>query len=298
MDSLITFYQERLNLQDTTFSRIVHDDAIVAIVYKITQPTGKTFILKICTRPEEYFRELYFLKHFAHILPVPQIINVIEPEETIHGAILMSLLPGAPLKITDITDKLAYELGSLFARIHLNRTTGYGDLIQPNNLTPDPRVYFSQQFETGFAECSGHLPTKLLEQCRNYYNTHVNLLTSVDGPCIVHRDFRPGNVIVHKNKISGIIDWATSRASFAEEDFRSIEHCWDWATNPASKTNFLAGYASIRPVPNYNTIMPLLRLTRSLDIIGFTLKRNTWQSSNAHVYQFERQFLDTFFSNF
>jgi Ser/Thr protein kinase RdoA (MazF antagonist) len=298
VDSLITLYLQRLNLHNATFSRIIHDDAIVAIVYKIMQPTGIAFVVKICTRPEEYLREVYFLKHFANKLPVPHIIQTIAPEANIHGAILMSYLPGAPLKITDITNELAYEIGSQFARIHSNRTAGYGDLIEPKNLTPDPRVYFSQQFETGLSECSQHLPPELLEQCRNYYNTHLDLLTTVDGPCIVHRDFRPGNLMIHDNKLQGIIDWSTSRASFAEEDFRTIEHNWDWSINPASKTSFLAGYASIRPVPNYTTIMPLLRLSRSLDILGFTLKRNTWQSTNAHVYKHERQFLDTFFSTF
>lgn len=47
MDNLITLYQQRLNLQDSTFSRIEHEDAMVAIVYKVTQPNGAQLILKI-----------------------------------------------------------------------------------------------------------------------------------------------------------------------------------------------------------------------------------------------------------
>jgi hypothetical protein len=39
-------YQKLLNLQTATFSRIVHEDAMVAVVYKIIQPNGKQkFIL-------------------------------------------------------------------------------------------------------------------------------------------------------------------------------------------------------------------------------------------------------------
>ena len=228
---------------------------------------------------------------------MPQVIQVIEPAETIHGALLLEYLAGETLKISDLTNELAYELGSQFAHIHLSRTTGYGDLIHPDTLTPDPRDYFLLQFEMGLKECSTHLPQELLAKCQKYFNTHVNLLTTVDGPCMVHRDFRPGNIIVHDNKLQGIIDWATSRSSFAEEDFRSLEHAWKWPT-ATSKKDFLAGYASIRPIPDYSVIMPLLRLTRSLDTLGFTIKRNTWQTSNAHVYQFERQFLNKFFSNY
>lgn len=199
--------------------------------------------------------------------------------------------------MADLTDELAYELGVLFARIHLNRASGYGDLIYPDTLTSDARSYFTPLFEEGLVECSKHLPVELLEKCREYFNEHINLLSSVDGPCMIHRDFRPGNVMVHNGKVSGIIDWETSRASFAQEDFRSIEHCWDWSSHPNSKKFFLAGYASIRPVPDYEATMPLLRLSRTLDVIGFTLKRGTWETSNARLYQEERRFLDTFFMN-
>ncbi len=46
VDHLVTLYQEHLNLGDTVFSRIDHEDAMVAIVYKITRPNGEQLILK------------------------------------------------------------------------------------------------------------------------------------------------------------------------------------------------------------------------------------------------------------
>lgn len=294
MDDFITFYQQRLNLQNATFSRIDHDDAMVAIVYKITQPTGEQFILKICTGINDYLRELYFLTYFAETLPVPRILQVVQPEEGIHGAILMECLIGTSLKIMDFTDALAYEMGSLLARIHLNRAPGYGDLTQPHGLSPDPRFYFTKKYEEGFIECSNNLPKLLLEQCRRYFDAHLDLLAMVDGPCMIHRDFRAGNVIVYEGKIQGIIDWASGRASFAQEDFCPLEH-GEWPIHSTSKKSFLAGYASIRPVPDYSPMMPLLRLSRALATIGFTVKRGTWESSNARAYQFNRRFLETFF---
>ncbi len=39
----ISIYRERLNLHDATFTRIEHEDAIAAIVYKVTLP-NKTAI--------------------------------------------------------------------------------------------------------------------------------------------------------------------------------------------------------------------------------------------------------------
>jgi len=293
MDNFIALYQQRLNLQDATLTRIDHEDATVAIVYKVTQSTGTPLILKICVRPNDYAHELYFLKHFADFLPVPRIIDVVQPQPDIHGAILMECLPGTLLKAAHFTDALAYEVGSLLARIHINRTTGYGDLTQLQTLSSDPRAYFTMKFQEGISECSNHLPAKLIKQCQDYYDAHVKLLDSVDGPCITHRDFRAGNLMVHDDKVQGIIDWSSARASFAEEDFCFLEH-GDWPSNFSTKS-FLAGYASIRPLPDYHTIMPLLRLSRAIAVIGFAVKRNTWQTTMAPYYQLNRRYLETFF---
>lgn len=290
---LITLYQERLDLKNTTFSRIDHDDAMVAIVYKITQHNGTQLILKICKSPNDYLREVYFLKFFTGKLPIPRIIQLVQPDLGIYGAILMEYLSGTLLQTTDFTAPLAYEVGSLLARIHLNRTVGYGDLIFPQDLNPDPRIHFTLKFEEGIEECSKHLPKTMLEQCRHYYDAHLNLLDLVDGPCMIHRDFRPGNMIVYGEKIHGIIDWCSGRASFAEEDFCPLEH-GEWSSNSMSKKSFLSGYATIRPVPKYSAIMPLLRLNRAIATIGFTVKRGTWATNNHRPYQFNRYFLESF----
>ena len=293
MKHLISIYKQRLNLQSAIFSRIDHEDAMVADVYKISQPNGIQLILKIC-ECRSFLREVYFLKLFSGQLPVPRIIDVVEPESGTFGAILMEFLPGKLLEKTDFTDSLAYEIGQILARIHLNTAAGYGDLIKPEEFSADPRLHFNQKFEEGFSECSNNLPKALLEQCRRYYNTHIDLLTNVDGPCIVHRDFRPGNIIVYKGELQGIIDWASARASFSQEDFCSMEH-GEWPTSSNSKKSFLEGYESIRPIPDYNAMMPLLRLSKAIATIGFIVKRGTWQTKNVRLYAFNRQFLETFF---
>lgn len=205
----------------------------------------------------------------------------------------MECLPGTILKITEITDSLAFEMGSLLARINQNRSAGYGNLIVPDSLVPDPKIYFAQKFEERFSECKDHLPSALLVKCRHYYNAHINLLNSVDGPCIIHGDFRPGNIIAYNGALQGIIDWSSGRSSFVEEGFCPLEHA-EWTAHPESKKSFFAGYESVHPVPDYHNIMPLLRISRALDIIGFTLKRNTWQTVHAPLYQYNRQFLEKF----
>jgi len=160
MNNLIT--QQRFNLKNAKFTRIEHEEAIVATVYKISQSNGREYILKICTRSSDYLCEIYFLKYFSDKLPVPRIIDTIEPESGVYGAILMECLQGNLLKITDFTDSLAYEIGLLLAKIHASKAASYGDLTQPQQLSFDPTSYFTFKFEEGFAECSHHLLSNCL----------------------------------------------------------------------------------------------------------------------------------------
>ncbi len=294
MNDPISLYKQQLGLHAATFVRIDHEDAMVAIVYRITQPDGKQLILKICDRINDYLREVHFLKLFANKLPVPRIIEVVQPNEHIHGAILMECLPGALLQSKELSESLAYEIGSCLAGIHLVRLSGYGEPLQ-DDLSRDPRAYFTLKFDEGLDECRNHLPLSLIEKCRRYYDSHLDLLTSVDGPCVVHRDFRPGNLIIHEGKLQGIIDWAGARASFAEEDLCSLEH-GEWSNNTDSKKAFLDGYASVRSVPNYHHLISFLRLSKAIATIGFTVKRGTWKSNNAGVYQYNRNFLEILFA--
>ena len=162
MNALIAAYRQRLNLPHATFIRIDHDDAMVALVYKVIQPTGEPRILKVCSRPKDYLREVYFLNYFAYTSLVPRVIQTVEPEGDIPGAILMQCLPGALLKTADLTESLCFEIGALLAQIHRNPTSGYGDLLSPETLSPDPRSYFTLKFEEGMEECASHLPQALL----------------------------------------------------------------------------------------------------------------------------------------
>ncbi len=292
MNDPVSLYQKRLNLEKASFSRIEHEDASVAVVYKIIQSDGKELILKICTRSNDYLREVYFLSRLAGQMPIPKIIRLVEPEKGIHGAILMECLPGGLLTPANLDHSLAYEIGAQLAWLHCNTANGYGDLIQSEGLNSDPRIPFTLKFEEGFSECNRHLPKTLLQQCHAYFEAHIKLLQSVDGPCLIHRDFRPGNLLVHKGKLQGIIDWASGRGGFAEEDFCPIEH-GEWQLPTETKKSLLIGYTSIRPIPNYTAIMPLLRMNRAFATMGFMIKNHTWESTHARVYQFNLRFLET-----
>jgi len=294
--NLIRIYQERLDLHGATFSRVEHSEAMVAKVYKITDFEGEPLILKICSRQSDYDREGYFLNYFSGLLPVPQIRQLVPPERDtgVDGAILMDFLPGSLLSESELTPELAYETGELLAKIHLHAAPGYGDLTQVQALSRDPSVHFTLKFEEGLEECRSHLPKKILDQCARYYDSQVDLFELVDGPCFIHRDFRPANIIVFDGKVQGLIDWSSGRGGFAQEDFCALEN-GEWELNSITKQSFLEGYASFRKVPAYEEIMPLLSLNRAIALMGFTVREKTWGDIHHGAYQISRQFIEQFF---
>lgn len=292
MHDLADLYRRKLNLQNAIFTYIDHEDAMVAAVFKISQPGSPDLILKVCSRKRDFLRESYFLSRFAGKIPVPKIIPLIESEVGLDRDVLMECVQGDLLKSEIVTKTLAWEIGSLLARIHLEHADGCGDLTDPSHLSDDPRIPFTTKFEEGLDECKGHLPDSLLKVCRFHFNKDIDLLLSADGPCVIviHRDFRPGNLIVSDGKIRGIIDWSSGRGGFAEEDFCPLE----FGELPVDcKSSFLEGYATIRKIPDYKLMMPLLRLNRAVAAVGFTIKRNTWESRNSKIYQFNLHYLES-----
>ena len=290
IDDLADLYRRKLNLLHAVFTSIEHEDAMVATVFKIAQPEYPDLILKICSRKGDFFRESYFLSRFAGKLPVPKIIQLIQPEEGLDGAVLMEYMQGDLLKSEIVTKALAWKIGSLLARIHVERVDGYGDLTDPTHLSTDPRVPFTMKFEEGLEECKGHLPESLLATCRHHFDKDIDLLLSTDGPCVIHRDFRPGNLMASEGQVRGIIDWSSGRGGFAEDDFCPLEF-GEWPAD--CKSTFLEGYASIRKVPIYKPIMPLLRLSRAVAAVGFTVKKGSWEFRNSKLYQFNRKYLES-----
>lgn len=203
----------------------------------------------------------------------------------------MECLDGEVLTKKNLTTELSYEIGAILAKIHLNRTDAYGDLTKEKSMVQDPRAYFADKFEESLSECLGHLMNSVYWKCSDYYKANIDLLLSVDGPCIIHRDFRPGNIIVNKGIVSGIIDWASGRSGFAEDDLCPLE-IGEWGNEPAIKKSFLDGYATVRRVPDYAAVMPLLLLNRAIAAVGFTVKIGTWNNRDSELYQRNRKIIE------
>ena len=87
MASLIPLYKKCLNLPEAQFTFIDHEDAMVAAVFRISQPGRPDLILKVCSRKGDFLRETYFLSRFVGKILTPKIIQLIEPEEGLDAAV-------------------------------------------------------------------------------------------------------------------------------------------------------------------------------------------------------------------
>lgn len=101
MDDLTIEFKKKLGLQKAEFCRIEHSDTMVSVVYRVIQASKRPLILKVCPRKEDYHRELYFLNFLVKFLPVPRVIDTVDPDKNSAGAILMECLEGQLLKPLD-----------------------------------------------------------------------------------------------------------------------------------------------------------------------------------------------------
>lgn len=274
MENLIQHYRQRLNLPSATFTQIIHEDALIALVFKVVDQNGRASILKIGRRVDDYKRDLFFLNLLSGSLPVPRILCAVEPDDEVQGAVLMECYPGRTLRTDELTDELAFKCGQLLAQVHQHSVSSYGDPKEADVSINDPRIFYDKKFIEALNECRHNLTHILIDKIEAYYLKHRDLLLKTDGPCVIHRDFRPGNIIVHDGEIQGIIDWTAARFGFAEDDFVTVQ-TGEWDVDGQGTQPFFDGYTSVRPLSFvWQDVMPLLLIGRSIMTLGFLFREN------------------------
>lgn len=285
-----------MGITPSSLELIVHEDSLSSEVYRVRLSKGSSVILKFSYTPTRYRKEKYYLMLLQEIIPLPQILHTIDPEKGFHGALILEDVPGNLLKAETLSDDTAFELGEVLARLHSVSVESYGDLSTPKSKRKalSPVELMQNYFEGSLSECKHNIDPKLLAKCTEYVEKNLSVFLEAQGPCIVHRDFRPGNTIALNGKVKAIIDFEIAMGSFPEEDFAMMETL-AWHQHPRTRAPFLKGYASVRPLPeNLEEILPLLKLLKALGAIGFTFERNSWKTHHAHVYQNNLAFIEHF----
>jgi Ser/Thr protein kinase RdoA (MazF antagonist) len=278
--------KERLRTFGDAMVPIHHDEGLVASSYRIDCRGRPVAVCKIHHHSTAYFREHFFLNRLAGVVALPRVLAAIDSDL----ALVMHYCPGYLVRPSEVLEGLGFQIGQALALLHSQRVDRFGDPVEPSSLQQSAIPLVQHKFEEELAECRSVLTKDELLACLELFAQQKEKLSGVDGPCLIHRDFRPGNVLVLGDRLSAIIDWASARFGFAEQDLATWES-GEWPVSSAAKKSFYEGYASIRPVPDLGKVLKLLQLVRAVGVCGFIAKRGLADSTGKEPFQRNLQLL-------
>ena len=71
-----------------------------------------------------------FLNRLYKKIPVPKLLDCLEPEGNLQGALLMEYWDGDTLSSSTLTEEQSIKMGALLAQLHEQRTDHLGDIIK------------------------------------------------------------------------------------------------------------------------------------------------------------------------
>lgn len=243
-------------------------------VYKLNLANRTNVYVKIPFNRDKLYREYRILQRLHQVISVPNVLDFWEGNEQITGALLLSEISGGSCQ-GSLSEQLSFQIGVNHAKLHEIRTSGYGVEYADGfrNLEHnDWRHYIKQNFEKLKEDCIEILNAKLFEQCIVYFNEAFSDLPEPDGPCLVHMDFRPGNILVDNDKVTGIIDFESARGGSSEVDFTKLNRYF-WQSNPLSKRGYINGYSTIRPLIDLTRVLPFYDFYDAFSAVVWCKKR-------------------------
>ncbi|SDT44202.1 Phosphotransferase enzyme family protein [Paenibacillaceae bacterium GAS479] len=229
------------------------------------------------------------LETLKDVIPVPKVLDFWEGDEAIIGAMLLAEIRGISCT-GNMDDKLSFQIGMHHARMHEVKLPGYGyygadgfKLLDRN----DWRLYIQRNFENWKEPCQDMLDSELYERALLHFDSLFSALPEPDGPCVVHMDFRPGNIVVNGNEVAGIIDFESARCGSSEIDFTQMSR-YIWTVNPRAKASYIEGYGSIRPLLNLDAVLPFYDFYDAFSAVVWCKNRGvekngTFLQENIHI---------------
>ncbi len=242
----------------------------------ITLTGGERLVLKIPYTKVKLFREMTALRVLAADLPVPEVIDAWVPGDEAPGALLLSWLPGIALDPSIGAHgglDLIRQMGALLAALHAHRVAAFGEVHDP--AASEPAGWWgmmNRRFQLWIHTCTGVVPQRKLAEIEGVFAALSADLPTPDGPCWVHADFRPANILVEDGRITGLIDFESARGGSADFDFVKVSHAL-FDTRPGSREAFLAGYDTVRPHPDLTRTLPYYRLHNAVGGLAWCIRR-------------------------
>lgn len=247
------------------------EDSYSSSVYQCQLVNGENVYVKIPYTKVKFERELEAYQILKGDVSIPELLDVWPGDEECPGAFLLSALKGAPLTI-GASRKAAYKVGVLHATMH--NVTPPDTLTNIQNVFPNWSEFLETQFYSFAKDVKDILDESLCIQSINKFEKMKQELPPPDGPGFIHMDFRPGNIIINGDQVSGIIDFESVRFGSTEIDFTKLYR--DFLGYDSKYYHaYENGYNSVRPLINLEVVLPFYRFTDAFNSIGWCKRRGT-----------------------
>lgn len=240
-------------------------------VYKCSLVNGENIYLKIPFTKLKYQRELEAYEILKGRVAIPKMLDYWSGNEECPGAFLLSELKGKPLT-NHVSPKAAFQTGVLHASLHSVQPTDKLELSGIKNEFPNWSHFVERQFLSFAGDVKEVLDKSLFDRAVKKFAEMKEELPPPDGPSFVHMDFRPANIIIQEDEVSGVIDFESVRFGATEMDFTKLHRDF-LSQNPAFYQAYQEGYTSIRPLIDLETVLPFYRFTDAFNSIGWCKRR-------------------------
>lgn len=247
------------------------EDSHSSTVYKCALSNGENVFLKIPFTKLKCQRELEAYEILKGSVSIPVMLDYYSGDEECPGAFLLSELKGKPLT-SKATPTVAYQVGVLHAEMHSIHPPTELVLTGVKNEFPNWSNFVEHQFYSFAEDVRNILDEQLYKKAIEKFAEMKKQLPSPDGPSFVHMDFRPANIIVDNDKVSGMIDFESVRFGSTEIDFTKLYR--DFLSFDVSLYNaYQEGYSSIRTLIDLENVLPFYRFTDAFNSIGWCKRR-------------------------
>ncbi|WP_214828097.1 aminoglycoside phosphotransferase family protein [Exiguobacterium algae] len=246
-------------------------DSFSSTVTKCHLADGNIVYIKIPFSSLKLHRELEAYEVLSEHVSTPRLIDYWSGDDQCVGALLLSALNGSPLS-TESTPDTAYQVGMLHAQMHAIHPEVGRPLTSIVNEFPNWAQFIEHQFLSFAEDVKQVLDPQLYRRALNQFEKMRQGLPVPDGPSFIHMDFRPANIIVDGQHVSGVIDFESVRFGSTEIDFTKLYRDY-LRHDEALYLAYREGYNTIRPLIDLDRVLPFYRFTDAFNSIGWCQRR-------------------------